>query len=304
MSDGSAFPHAVIAGAPKCGTSSLYVWLADHPGTSASVHKETYFLMDKDSVLFPQARFSYHEHGLGAYSRCFAEETQGQVLFEATPDYLYQRTAPQVLGGMRPSPEIFFVLRRPSHRVLSAFRFYQGTLGAVDAALDFAAYVRLLLEPPEDPAVIGHPLAAMALEHTRYAVHLRRWLEYVPATKLHVLLFEQLRDAPGDFMRTMCRTMGLAPEFYDEYPFPVRNRSFGTRSSALVRIKNRIEPLLPSGGLRSVLRRCYRTVNIVDPQAVPQPGVKRTLAELDAYFAPDVADLAALLNLDLSAWEA
>ena len=31
------FPNAVVIGAPKCGTSSLYFWLSAHPETPVAV---------------------------------------------------------------------------------------------------------------------------------------------------------------------------------------------------------------------------------------------------------------------------
>ena len=39
-------PNVIIAGAPKCGTSSLYFWLSAHPEVKASMVKETFFFAD------------------------------------------------------------------------------------------------------------------------------------------------------------------------------------------------------------------------------------------------------------------
>jgi len=39
----NVYPNLVVAGAPKCGTSSLYFWLAAHPEVAASREKETFF---------------------------------------------------------------------------------------------------------------------------------------------------------------------------------------------------------------------------------------------------------------------
>ena len=40
-------PNVIIAGAPKCGTSSLYFWLSAHPEVKASMVKETFFFADE-----------------------------------------------------------------------------------------------------------------------------------------------------------------------------------------------------------------------------------------------------------------
>ena len=44
------FPNLVIAGAPRCGTSSLFRWLADHPNVCTSAATETRYLLDADSA--------------------------------------------------------------------------------------------------------------------------------------------------------------------------------------------------------------------------------------------------------------
>jgi hypothetical protein len=46
-----SLPNLVIAGAPKCGTSSLFYWLADHPQACGSTVKETFYLMDEEHPL-------------------------------------------------------------------------------------------------------------------------------------------------------------------------------------------------------------------------------------------------------------
>lgn len=293
------FPGAVIAGAPKCGTSSLFSWLADHPGTVPSLRKETYFLMDRDSVLFPQAPVSFHADGLEAYARCFPEGPG--LRFEATPDYMYQRTAPEVLASLRPVPDVLFVLRRPSRRVLSAYRFYRGPMAALDGSMTFAQYVDALLGR-EAPEITGHPLAALALEHSRYAVYLRRWREALPPGKVHVLLFEAMRDDPREFMARTCRLLGLDGAFYAEYDFQVRNRSFQVRSRLLQRAKDRVEPLLAQGPLRNALRGAYRKTNVVQARGDFEAALRAPLARLDEHFAPEARELASAFDLDLSPW--
>lgn len=294
-------PDAVVAGAPKCGTSSLFAWLADHPGTVPSLSKETCFLVDRDSSLFSRALLNIHSDGPEAYGRCFP---QGAGLrFEATPDYLYQRTAPEVLASLRPVPEILFVLRRPSRRVLSAYRFFRGPVGILDRAMSFEAYVAALLEGQGADA-LGHPLVASGLQDSRYAHHLRRWLELLPRDKMHVLLFEDLRADPRAFMHRICALLGLDGSFYDDYDFRARNRSFQVRSRLLQRLKNRVEPVLADGPLRSLMRWGYRAANVVPHRSRPEEALARPLAALDDYFAPEVEELAAMFDLDLSAWRA
>src|SRR5688572_5812110 len=53
---GMMLPNVIIAGAPKCGTSSLFRWLTDHPQVGGSTMKETYFFIDPESHMYDPAR--------------------------------------------------------------------------------------------------------------------------------------------------------------------------------------------------------------------------------------------------------
>ena len=64
------FPNFVIGGAPKCGTSSLFSWLADHPQVCGSSVKEPFFLMDEGNPMLRKA-CNVHDHGIEAYSSFF-----------------------------------------------------------------------------------------------------------------------------------------------------------------------------------------------------------------------------------------
>ena len=51
-------PNVVIAGAPKCGTTSLFAWLADHPDVCGSNVKEARYFLDPGDPLFDETRTS------------------------------------------------------------------------------------------------------------------------------------------------------------------------------------------------------------------------------------------------------
>ena len=59
-------PNVIIAGAPKCGTSSLYFWLSAHPEVKASMVKETFFFADEVNRFNKNANII--EHSLADYS--------------------------------------------------------------------------------------------------------------------------------------------------------------------------------------------------------------------------------------------
>lgn len=295
-------PDLVIAGAPKCGTSSLFSWLADHPEVCPSPTKETYYLMDRDSLMFNPAA-NVHEHGIAGYARLFADCPAGaKVCMEATPDYLYQHTAPQVLAQMSPPPLAFFCLRKPSERVFSAYRFYQGNLSVLDDGASFTSYVARLRAGAAFPGRLG-PLVAAALDQSLYARHCLRWAAALGKERLRFVLFEDLRRDPGQVLDRLCLELGLDRSFYRDYAFPAHNPSIRVRSQALHRLRNQAVRFLPPGRYRCLTSLVYRFFNYQRRGLAHSQEDQATLRELDAYFAADSSRLAAEFGLDLSAWD-
>ena len=85
------YPNLVVAGAPKCGTSSLYFWLAAHPEVAASREKETFFWAP-DVNRF-NARCNRIQHGPEAYGSLFSHAAGSKVRFESTAPYIYYSDA-------------------------------------------------------------------------------------------------------------------------------------------------------------------------------------------------------------------
>jgi hypothetical protein len=51
-----ALPYLIVAGAPKYGTSSLFLWIADHPEAEGARIKETCYFNDSLSHVFNRER--------------------------------------------------------------------------------------------------------------------------------------------------------------------------------------------------------------------------------------------------------
>lgn len=300
-----ALPNLIIAGAPKCGTSSLYRWLADHPQASASRVKETFYLMDEGHPLL-RRETNFHADGLEGYAAFFGDGGPGcRVVFEATTHYIYQRTAFEVLSRLSPQPQIVFILRKPSERVFSSFQYSKHNLANVRADLPFARFVALLKEGADLARLAGESAYVLArdIAYSRYAEHLAPWVERFGRGRVHLLLFEEMRSNPRAFMKNFAARAGVDPSFYDDYDFPLRNETFAVRYRALHRGARRLNRLVPAGGLKAALKTVYVRAQAGGSNGGPTPEDARALAELEREFRPFNRRLADEFGLDLSAWE-
>ena len=300
-------PNLVIVGAPKCGTSSLFKWLAAHPEACGSRVKETFYLMDKGHPLLKKDS-NFHQHGLDGYRPYFAGCSQNcRIVFEATTHYIYQQTALDVLSGLTPMPQIVFVLRKPSERVYSSFQYTKNNLANISQDLSFSQFINLLKQETGTSLLSEYAReSAYVLQHdikySRYIEYLSAWVARFGSERLHVLLFEDMKESPRAFMKNLARRIRIDPAFYDEYDFPVRNETIGLRHLSLHRRIRKLNGLIPRGNLKGLLKKIYLKAQSSQTAKGKTPEDRLALAELEREFHPFNQRLANELKLDLSAW--
>jgi hypothetical protein len=300
-------PNLVVAGAPKCGTSSLFRWLADHPEACGSKVKETFYLMDEGHPLLRRGS-NFHTRGLEGYAEFFGDcNGASRVVFEATTHYMYQRTALEALSKLKTRPRIVFMLRKPSERVYSSFRYSQNNLANVRRDLTFARFVELSksVEGGELEEAAGASAFVLRndISFSRYVEYVSRWVERFGRERVHVLLFEDLKSNPRAFMKNFAARVGIDASFYDSYDFPLKNETFGVRYPSLHRGVRKLNELVPAVGLKGALKRVYVKAQSSGPENGRTPEDARALEELEREFRPFNRRLADELGLNLSAWE-
>ncbi len=299
-------PNLVVAGAPKCGTSSLFRWLADHPDACGSKPKETFYLMDEGHTLLRRGS-NFHTRGLEGYGEFFADcSGRARIVFEATTHYIYQRTALEALSRLKTEPQIVFLLRKPSERVYSSFRYSQNNLANVRRDLTFARFVELSKNGGaglEEAAGASAFVLRNDIAFSRYVEYLTRWVERFGRERVHVFLFEDLKSSPRAFMKELAARVRLDSSFYDSYDFPLKNETVGVRYPSLHRGVRKLNELVPAAGLKGALKRAYLKAQSGGAENGKSPEDARALEELEREFRPFNRRLADELGLNLSAWE-
>jgi hypothetical protein len=300
-------PNLVVAGAPKCGTSSLFRWLADHPEACGSKPKETFYLMDEGHTLLRRGS-NFHTRGLEGYEEFFGGcNGRARVVFEATTHYIYQRTALEALSKLKTEPQIVFMLRKPSERVYSSFRYSQNNLANVRRDLTFARFVELSKNGGgelEEAAGASAFVLRNDIAFSRYVEYLTPWVELFGRGRVHVLLFEDLKSNPRAFMKEFAARVRVDASFYDSYDFPLKNETFGVRYPSLHRGVRKLNGLVPAAGLKGALKRVYLKAQSGGQENNGKtPEDARALEELEREFRPFNRRLADELGLNLSAWE-
>lgn len=196
-------PDFLVIGAMRCGTSSLFKYLAAHPHVRRPLRKEVEF--------FSQ----HHARGLAWYRAHFPVRRRGQRTFEASPYYLFHPHAAVRAHAVVPGARLVVLLRDPVERALSHHRHMQRH---GFEPLDFPEAIRAEDErmAQAHADVLADPdLSSPA--HRRfgyrsrgdYAPQLRRWVDAYGGDRLHVIFSDDLYADPPGTLDRLHRFLGL-----------------------------------------------------------------------------------------------
>lgn len=117
-------PNFLIIGETKCGTTSLYDNLIQHPQILPSLGNGENTLIDATVPLgVKEVRFfdKYYNKGWDWYRSCFPECPEGCLTGEASPTYFARPTAMKRIVEVMPDVKLIVMLRNPVNRLISHY---------------------------------------------------------------------------------------------------------------------------------------------------------------------------------------
>ncbi len=114
------WPDFIIIGSQKCGTSSLYQYLVQHPWILPARKKEVHYF---DDVNYHQGSNWYRAHfSLAAYETYLKLRNRHDILTgEASPYYLAYPRAPERIARVMETVKLIVMLRNPVDRAFSHY---------------------------------------------------------------------------------------------------------------------------------------------------------------------------------------
>ena len=121
-----SFPNFIIAGFPKCGTTSLHHYLSEHPQIYMPKQKELHFFTHK--ILSKQLggkgdkiTKQMHVNSLDNYKNFFPDSNKYKAIGEASPSYINYPEVYNEIKTQLSSPKIIVLVRDPINRAYSNY---------------------------------------------------------------------------------------------------------------------------------------------------------------------------------------
>ena len=203
-------PDFVVIGAEKCGTTSLFQYLSQHPEILSPIEKEIDFFDEE------------YKHGLNWYLAHFpalpvhAPTQPGalalhQVIGETSANCLYHNLAPARIFECFPKIQLVVLLRHPVDRTISRYNMMVrngSETRTFEASID---HELRQIEKASTPDGIAWAVLNRCrhIGNSLYYYHLQRWLSYFPLKQLLVLPSEALFADPAQTLSELCRTLKI-----------------------------------------------------------------------------------------------
>jgi hypothetical protein len=302
-------PNFFIVGAPKCGTSAMYYYLGQHPDIFIPDTSDTLedALGGKRELNYFGSDLAFSRPSRDIYLTYFAGATDEKRLGECSVLYLYSKRASAEIKRFSPDARIIIMLRHPVEMIYAwhAQLVYWGD----EDVVEFATALKLEAERRQGrclPRSHDHPVACFFYrEIAKYTAQVKRYLDQFGRDQVHVIIFDDFKAETAGIYRQTLQFLGVDEAFQPELPLINANKQVRNRAlhavlrrppASLRRLVRRFLPGLVHQALRRRLLR-YNTKHVVrDPldAALQQ--------QLQAAFAPDVAQLSQLLERDLTGW--
>ncbi len=296
-------PNFLIVGTAKAATSSLYVYLKQHPDIYLSGITELNFFAhegrdlnfrgpgDLEYIWSDSLVATYED-----YCKQFARVTGETAVGEVSTHNLYSAQAPALIKRYLPDVKMIAMLRQPAERAFSAFAHMvrdgrEETSDFVAALARESARIRDNWEPLWHYKSMGF-----------YGVQLSRYLHVFDREQIRVYIYDDFMARPLEVMQDIYRFIGVDPAFVpdmsDKYNVSTfaRSRHLQDMMTGKSRVRSALRSLMPASA-RSRVRDFILQHNTKRLRLAPDAR-----RQLTNDYSDDIELLGRLLGRDLSHW--
>ncbi len=196
--------YAIIIGAMKCGTSSLYNYLEGHPEICPALVKEPEFFSENQRHGVDVTEYrdlwsfdpSVHKYAL--------EASTGYTKFPSEPN------VPDSIHNLKISPKFIYIIRNPFDRIRSHLMHLGAARGGSHSA---------------------RPL----IDTSNYYLQLEQYQKHFPLETILLVDFDDLKDNPRLVLERVYAFLGLSREYFPD-TYAIKNRTKSeTRLSRFLR---------------------------------------------------------------------
>ena len=293
-------PNFLIVGVARCGTTSLFKYLSQHPEIDFGTLKEPKYFSSID-LTFPQkgpGDATIDEEIIKdrkSYFRLYESLNSIKCIGDASSDYFYfaEKTIPHIKNELG-DPKIIICLRDPVERTISA---YNTCLR--DSRERYLFNEALKLE--EHRIKMGYDWMWHYTQGSMYSKNLKLFLDNF--TDVKVIIFEEFIQDPNSTIKDIFKFLGVnSNEIVDVSntysnssgkPINFFTKILASRTGVFVQIRKLIKQLIPREILERIGKKLFKKVTVSETEK----------QELRLNFREDVKNVQSYLKGKALPWQ-
>jgi hypothetical protein len=286
-------------GAGKCGTTTMFDILRQHPDIYIPSSKEPHFFNISENF----------SNGLKWYEKTYFKKADKKIIADFTPSYFFDKQTPKrIFESLGANIKFLVIIRNPVDR---AYSHYLHSRRDHHEELSFETSLNLELSRLNQYEHQSDYLSYLRHSYVHqglYSQMLERYLEYFSLDKFLFISFED------ELLRERKLTINKILEFLElDSSIPINidirsNQASKEKSRVLKRMMKKtgwwralIKIMIPSLKIRQIIKNRIHIMNIrvfSPPKICPLDRVKI----YNSFFKEDVNNLERLLKRDMSHW--
>ncbi len=302
MINGTPTPNLFIVGAPKCGTTSMYQYLRQHP--------QIFFPFDEEDGRAKEPHYFCQELEIGARDS-IKDESEYLALYrgseyakwrgDASVLYLFSEQAAARIRQFCPEARILIMLRPPVGQMRSRHAHCLRHGGAREDIADFYEAIEAGGDRRNGRRIPPHTSLPKCLDYfsvARFAPQVERYFDIFGREAVKVVLLEDMVAAPERTYREVLEFLGVDDSFVPEFRVYNEAPAHSVLERAVFRVyhnpavKRAVQAVAP-------YRRRHRILTRIRALARGKPPRDDQLRQ---RCRPDVEWLSRLIERDLSHW--
>lgn len=310
-------PNFFVIGAAKCGTTTLYDFLEQHPDVYMSPIKEPHFFcsdirIENFSDEYKKYVYSrginiqeyvagnmskkyweWYVDEFGTYLKLFKNATNQKALGEISNGYLFSKVSAKEIKEKYPQAKIVMILRNPISR---AYSHYLANVRDGRTTLPF----REEIENDLNKQIKGWCISHNYIEMGMYYSQVKRFLDAFPTNQVLIFLNDELKSNANNVGRKLFDFIGV------DINAPI-NYSNKQNEAKMPKWTGLIKFITQTGLKRKLFRALPNSIQAkIKPFFFKEGSIPKMSEEdkkwLISIFKEDIEKTQALINRDLSHW--
>jgi len=209
-------PDFIIIGGQKCGTTTLYDYLIQHPSVISAARKEVHFFDNDYHYAMGLKRYRV-QFPTNSYKNKIKKRYNNQgITGEASPNYLSHPLVPKRIFESIPLVKLIVILRNPVDRAYSEYHMNRRKNWENNSFEEAIAYEQKTLNGKYENGKWDMKYRTYNDKRWPYLIrgiyveHFRRWLDVFRKTQLFILNTEDFKKNYSKTMKSCFQFLGVS----------------------------------------------------------------------------------------------